>query len=563
MNRINKFAATFVLLALISSLAFSTAADKNSANGRGTVKADDLKEWLGYLASDELEGRNTFSEGLGIAAAYIAGQLKSWGVKPGGTNGSYYQRVAVLGVKSDNQSTLTVEVNGESRTFKNKEGINFPANVGGKRTFTADQIEFIGYGINAPNTSYNDFAGKDLRGKVAVWMSQTGPKAMTGSARRVLFGRSREAITQGAIASIGVQGNFPGGGQAPQNAQANPDAPDFTIAEKLDKPVPPAVSVNDEFYEFLLSAADVKYADLKDKAAKGEPLPSFTLKNVKFTFNLDADYRIVRTQYTRNVVGIIEGTDAKLKDTYVAFGAHYDHVGYSEAEIKQTEKGARLARGQGRITEGAGADRIWNGADDDGSGTVGILGVAKAFATTAKPKRSVIFVWHSGEEKGLWGSRYYVDFPTVPVEKIVAQVNIDMIGRNRDNKSEETSTVYCVGSDRISTQFHNLTVDANKALSKPLNLNYEFNDPADPEQIYYRSDHYSYAAKGVPIIFLTTGLHPDYHANTDAPEKIEYEKMANIAQYAYEIGRMVANNDKAPMRDNKGPRVGKGSSGKL
>ncbi len=566
MNRFHKIAAIILLFAFITSLGFSTTADKNTTNGRATVKAEDLKEWLSYLASDELEGRNTFSEGLGIAAAYIAQQLKSWGVKPGAANGSYFQRVAVLGVKSDNKSTLTVEANGQTRTFNNKEGITFPANIGGKRTFTAADIEFLGYGINAPNASYNDYAGKDLRNKAVVWIGQNGPKAMTGSGRRVLFGRSRESITQGAIASIGVQGNFPGGGgggQGQAGAATNPDAPDFTIAEKLDKPIAPAVSASDEFFEFLLSGADVKYAELKDLAAKGEPLPRFTLKNVKLTFNLNADYRIVRTQYTRNVVGIIEGSDPKLKDTYVAYGAHYDHVGYSEAEIKQTDKGGRLARGQGRITEGASEDRIWNGADDDGSGTVGILGVAKAFATGAKPKRSLIFVWHTGEEKGLWGSRYYVDFPTVPVEKIVAQVNIDMIGRNRDNKAEETNVVYVVGSDRISSEFHNTTVDANTALGKPLTLNYEFNDPSDPEQIYYRSDHYSYAAKGVPIIFLTTALHPDYHANTDSSEKIEYQKMAHISQYAYEIGKLVANSDKAPTRDNKGPRFGKGSSGKL
>jgi hypothetical protein len=561
MKRLRKTAAVALLFIFVTSLGFSTSADKNTANGRATVKAEDLKEWLGYLASDELEGRNTFSEGLGITAAYIAQQLKSWGVKPGGPNSSYFQRVAVLGVKSDNHSTLAVEANGQTRTFNNKEGITFPANIGGKRTFTADQIEFLGYGINAPNAPYNDYAGKDLHSKVVIWMGQNGPKAMTGSGRRVLFGRSREAITQGAIASVGVQGNFPGGGGGggQQNAASNPDAPDFTIAEKLDKPVAPAVSASDEFFEFLLAGADVKYSELKELAAKGEPLPKFTLKNVKLTFNLNADYRIVRTQYTRNVVGIIEGNDAKLKDTYVAYGAHYDHVGYSEAEIKN----GKLARGQGRITEGANEDRIWNGADDDGSGTVGILGVAKAFATGPKPKRSVIFVWHTGEEKGLWGSRYFVDFPTVPVDKIVAQVNIDMIGRNRDNKAEESNVVYAVGSDRISSEFHNITVDANNALAKPLTLNYEYNDPADSEQIYYRSDHYSYAAKGVPIIFLTTALHPDYHANTDSPEKIEYEKMAHISQYAYEIGKIVANSDKAPARDNKGPRFGKGSSGKL
>src|SRR5262249_4670223 len=161
--------------------------------------------------------------------------------------------------------------------------------------------------------------------------------------------------------------------------------------------------------------------------------------------NLDADYHVIRTRYTRNVVGIIEGADPKLKDTYVAFGAHYDHVGYAEGEVQKTDKGARLLGPKGKVTAGHEDDRIWNGADDDGSGTVSILGVAKAFATGAKPKRSLLFVWHAGEEKGLLGSRYFADLPTVPIEKISAQINIDMIGRNRDNDPKEINTVYAVG----------------------------------------------------------------------------------------------------------------------
>jgi hypothetical protein len=309
--------------------------------------------------------------------------------------------------------------------------------------------------------------------------------------------------------------------------------------------------------------SDVKYAELKDKASKGEPIPGFALKNVRITFNTDAKYQVVRTQYTHNVVGIIEGSDPKLKDTYVAFGAHYDHVGYFEGEPGQAPNAQRGIRPPGRVTAGAENDRIWNGADDDGSGTVTIMGMAKAYASGPKPRRSLVFVWHSGEEKGLWGSRYFADYPTVPMDKIVAQINMDMVGRNRDNKPDEDNSVYIVGSDRISTEFHNMTVDANGLLAKPLKLDYEMNDPTDLEQVYYRSDHYSYAAKGVPIVFLTTGLHQDYHANTDSVEKINFEKMARIGQYAYEIGLRTANMDRAPARDNRGPRVGKGSTGKL
>ena len=296
---------------------------------------------------------------------------------------------------------------------------------------------------------------------------------------------------------------------------------------------------------------------MKRKAAAQEALPSFRLSGVTITFNVDADYQIVRTQLTQNVVGIVEGSDARLKSTYVAFGAHYDHVGYAEGEVTRSDAGARRAGAPGRVTPGAEDDRIWNGADDDGSGTVAIMDLAKAFVEGPRPKRSLIFVWHTGEERGLWGSRYFADYPTVPMDAIVAQLNIDMIGRNRDDKASEANTVYLVGSDRISTELHNLNRAANAALPKPLTLSYEYNDPTDLEQVYYRSDHYSYAAKGIPIIFFTTGLHPDYHANTDEVSKIEFDKLTRITQMVYETGLRVANLDHAPARDNQGPRAGR------
>ena len=191
------------------------------------------------------------------------------------------------------------------------------------------------------------------------------------------------------------------------------------------------------------------------------------------------------------------------------------------------------------------------------------MGLAKAFALGPKPKRSLLFVWHTGEESGLYGSRYNADFPVVPLDKIVAQLNMDMVGRNRCDKETEENVVYLVGSDRISTELHNLSEDANTSMEKPMKLDYEMNDPADPESIYTRSDHYSYASKGIPIIFYTTGLHRDYHYLTDEVDRIDFPKMAHIAKLVYATGEKVANLDHAPVRDNKGPRVGKGTGGKI
>jgi hypothetical protein len=587
-----------------SAGSFRGAATMKVKGGSSTITVEELKDWLGYISSDELEGRNTFTEGLGLAAAYIADRLKEWGIRPAGDSGSYFQRVKVLGVKSDNHSTVTVEANGQTRTFENGSGVVFPANVGAKRSFSAGEIQFMGYGLDAPLAAHNDYANQNVKGKVVVWLGSAGPKGLDQKYRRALLGRSRFATEQeGAVASIGPVVNFgrgqgqrggarPGapppaaGGPAnggptnggptnggPAGQQGGPppgfpqmvpiEAADFTTVQRLDTPLPPAVSAQDDFFEFLFAGQDVKYADLKDKAEKQEPLPLFKLKNVKITINVNADYRVVRTQYTRNVIGILDGSDPKLKDTYVAYGAHYDHVGYAEGEVVDTEQGPRRAGAPGRVTEGAMEDRIWNGADDDGSGTVTELAVAKAFASGPRPRRSLLFVWHAGEERGLLGSRYFADYPTVPIDSIVAQLNMDMVGRNQNDQAEESNTLYLVGSDRISTELHNIAVDANESLPKPLKLDYEMNDPTDLEQVYYRSDHYSYAAKGIPIVFFTTGLHQDYHANTDSADKINYPKMAVVGQFVFEIGLRVANLDHRPVRDNKGPRAGRGSTGKL
>ena len=562
-RRLTRILVLFVALCMT----FNAVPAQNRKADKATVQADDLQKWLSYLASDELEGRATFSEGLGLAAAYLAEQLRSWGVKPGGDNGSYFQRVRVLGVKSANRSTLAVEVNGQTRVFKDGEGVTFPKNVGGKRSFTVDQVEFLGYGLDAPLANHNDYAGKDVKGKAVVYLGTNGPKGLGQEFRRSLGGRARYATDQKqASASVGVGGGGfggrPGGagaGAAAAGGRGGLEPADFTTVQRLDHPLPPNVTAQDDFFEFLFSNAEVKYAELKEKAAKQEPLPSFTLKGVKLTFNLDAEYQLVRTQFTRNVIGVIEGSDPKLKDTYVAFSAHYDHVGYAEGEVVQGVRQGAV----GPVKEGAVEDRIWNGADDDGSGTTTLLGVAKAFASGPKPKRSLMFLWFAGEERGLWGSRFHADYPTAPIDKIVADLNMDMVGRNRDDKPEEANTVYLVGSDRISTELHNITVESNDSLAKPLKLDFEMNDPTDLEQVYYRSDHYSYAAKGIPIVFFTTGLHPDYHHNTDSVEKINFEKMARIGRLVYEAGRRVANLDHAPVRDNRGPRVGKGSGGKI
>lgn len=552
---------TCIAATLAAVVTLSAATD----GGPGSIEKSDLKEWLSYIASDELQGRALYSSGLGLAAAYVETHLRRWGTKPAGDNGvSYLQTVRVLGVKATGHSTVTIEVGGETRTFAEGEGVTFPKNVGGKRRLTVDRVEFAGYGVDAPRANHVDFAGKDARGAAVVWLGARGPREMNNSTSRGLLASRNRYATEHLRASavIGPEripgaagqtaGAAAGGGRGGQIPEA-----DFTTTRRLDLPVAPSVGASDTFFKLLFSRAPTTYEELRRKADAQEPLPTFRLNGVKLTFNLDSDYEIVRTQLTHNVAAIVEGSDPRLKDTYVAFGAHYDHVGYSEGDVVPTANGERrMAPPQsGFVKPGAEHDRIWNGADDDGSGTVAMMALAKAFAEGPRPKRSLLFVWHAGEERGRFGSLFFADYPTVPLSSIVTELNIDMVGRNRGDDPGEWQTVYLVGSDRISSELDAVTRAANASLAAPMTLDYEFNDPNDPEQLYFRSDHYSYAAKGIPVVFFTTGLHPDYHMNTDEVSRIEFDKMARVAGLIYETGRRVANLDHAPARDNKGARA--------
>jgi hypothetical protein len=560
---------SFVVVAVLALLPIA------ASGGQAPIRSDDLKEWLTYIASDELQGRAVFSEGLGLAAGYIADHLRVWGVKPAGDSPSYLQTVRVLGVKSTSHATITVQVGSETRTFADGDAVTFPRNAGGKQRFAIDHVEFAGYGLDVPAEHHIDLGNRDLKDAAIVWLGSDGPSNIDAQAYRLLLlQRGRSTIEQAqAAASIGPDappsgrrrgaagGGTPAAGEdAGRGGPGAPTTPppDFTTVERLDKPIAPAITAKDAFFEFLFSRAPVRYDDLKRKAAARDVLPSFRLDDVKLTFNIDVDYEIVRTRLTHNVVAIVEGSDPILKNSYVAFGAHYDHVGYAEGELAVSgDNGKSRVRAPGRVTAGSESDRIWNGADDDGSGTVGLMALARAFAEGPRPRRSMLFVWHTGEEVGRYGSLYFTDYPTVPVESIVAQLNIDMIGRNRDDKPSEADTVYLVGSDRISTELHVISQAANAALARPMTLDYWFNDPSDRESLYTRSDHYSYASKGIPVIFFTTGLHPDYHANTDEVAKIDFEKMARVLQVVYETGARVANLDHAPVRDNKGARAGR------
>jgi hypothetical protein len=377
------------------------------------------------------------------------------------------------------------------------------------------------------------------------------------------------------------------GGAAPAAARG-PQLPTFSTVQGVANTIPPQFSGDERFYDALFAGSGTTFAEIRAKVERGEAIPPMSLP-AKVTINIDNGYEVSNQQITHNVVGVVEGSDPALKDTYVMFGAHLDHIGYSQtgaarvgstdgcrrrsaaaqtsvvAASKVVQRPARGAAPGARGVAPTGPidqrDVVNNGADDDGSGSTSLLAVAKAFATGPKPKRTVVFVWHSGEEAGLYGSRYNADFPIVPLEKIQVQLNMDMVGRDDcDNiEGDFSNTLFLVGADRISTDLHNLIIRQNATLPSPLTLDYELNDVNDPEGVYTRSDHYSYASKGIPIAFFTTGLHPDYHRITDTVDKITFPKMTRIAQLVYETGFSIANTERVLERDNRGARTGFGS----
>jgi hypothetical protein len=593
------------------------------------VSATEMKDWLTYLSSDELQGRQVFTEGYGLAAAYVADHLKEWGVKPIGEDGTYFESVKLKGYRVTRNSTVGVTVNGDTKTFKHGDHVTFGVNSGGRQSLSFTGVEFVGYGQPA------DLLGRDLKDKLVVIVPSQAQQAggggrgggrggggaaaaaLTAGAKAVVtfvppapaptateaalaeaqdaLAKAQLAVQQAQAEVAGRGGLRAGGGGAGGRGRGTLPTADLTTVEKVDKITPPSLTGDQTFFEALFGGGPVKFSDILAKAQAGDPIQPMSLP-ARVAINIDNAFEVVSEQLSRNVVGMVEGSDPKLKDTYVMFGAHLDHIGYSStgggaqssptrcrqrgaAALEALAKAGKQAENPGRGGAGRGRgaapaanpvpfdqrDIISNGADDDGSGTTSELAIAKAFATGPKPKRSVVFVWHTGEEAGLYGSRYNADFPVVPIDKVQAQLNMDMVGRDDcDNlEGDYKNTLFVVGADRISTDLHNVIVETNGTLTKPLMLDYELNDPADPESVYTRSDHYSYAAKGVPIAFFTTGLHADYHTVSDTVDKIIFPKMARIAQLVYETGFSIADTDRVLIRDNKGPRTGFGSKAEV
>ena len=502
-----------------------------SARSVDTISAAQLRSYLSFIASDEMEGRDTPSRGLDTTAKFIAMNLESWGFKPAGDDGTFFQKITLRRDQVD-----LARSSGEIGSQKFIAGEDFLPNAVGA-TVTGPLV-YVGHGWVVKSKNIDAYQGIDVKDKIIVVFGEGMPAGIT---RADLTGKMGEdwsspatyAQQHGAKAVVALPdyGMLLRWDQTKQRfAGPTPRAQPERFMNQAGPPVP-SIWLSPKMAAALLQGEKYSAAVLMAYGLATGPmqvaLPNGQSATVTLPFELNPAKRVTFTiaakndrPMTQNVVAVWEGSDPVLKNEYVAVGAHYDHVGL-------------CAPGT--------ADPICNGADDDGSGTTALLSMAEALAhAKQRPKRSVLFVWHCGEEKGLWGSRYFTDYPTIPLDRIVAQLNIDMIGRSKKegdtNPRNATlsgpNQIYVIGSTMMSTELGKLSETVNKSY---LNLTYDlrYDDPADTNRFFFRSDHYNYARKGIPIIFFFDGVHEDYHRPGDEPQKIDYEKMEKVTRTIY------------------------------
>jgi hypothetical protein len=527
---------TVLLSAPLSAQKRSGAAAATSKFGNTDgVTAAQLKEHLTFIASDELEGRDTPSRGLDIAAMYIAQHLGSWGIKPAGDGGTYFQKFPLRRAKVDVDNSR-VNINGQSFAY----GADFLTSLVASNISGAGVV-FAGNGWVVKSKNINPYQGIDVKDKIVVVVNAL-PKGVTFNDLKGPVGGDwmsppYYAQMNGAKAVI----NFPTFGnlvnwESTRWNQSDKGGVEFGKHESSIKI--PSITLSPRAIASLFQGEKFSATNLFNKAAAGDSLEAFDLKPSKVV-NITTGVKSENI-HSQNVVGVLEGSDPVLKNEYVAIGAHYDHVGTNPFW--------------------PGEDKIWNGADDDGSGTVAVVAIAEAMAKGPRPKRSMLFIWHAGEEKGLWGSEYFADNPTVPIGSIITELNIDMIGRYQNPGDEDPKNkalpkqgeIFLIGSRMMSTELGELSDGVNKGFLN-LSFNFKYDDPNDPEQFFYRSDHFNYAKKGVPIIFYMDGSHADYHQVTDSIEKINFEQMEKVARTIMATGWELANRPARPKVDKPLP----------
>ena len=484
---------------------------KEARVGYQSINANDLSARLHFIASPELEGRETTTRGQKVAARYIASEFQRLGLKPIGDSGSYFQRFNVEATKINEKSLLTVKSGQSSSAFSIGKDFFATASLDGP---VMAPVVFIGFMDSKVDSTVT-------KGKIVMALpgrkedannTNISPRIRLGLIRQFPGSVARIVIADdsGAVSIEGQSARFVAMMKRGSMSVVGGQQRMARMAAGFPMLVSPEIAAA------ILKETGKTLGQLRVAAYRDSSFQPITPAQTTVTIDVQSSKEL-RT--TENVVGFLEGSDPKLKNEVVAFTGHYDHMGVTPEGV------------------------IYPGADDDGTGTVTVIQLAQAFTTNpVKPKRSMLFMTVVGEEKGLWGSEWYVNHPILPLEKTVADLNADMIGRT-DPKHDELKTsnyVYVIGSDKISTQLDSVLKVSNKA-TENLVLDYTFNDDKDPNQFYRRSDHYNFAKNGVPIVFFFTGEHADYHRPTDTVDKILFDRMTRIVRVIYATGWNVAN----------------------
>ncbi|CAN5461059.1 hypothetical protein BH11BAC1_BH11BAC1_01740 [soil metagenome] len=464
------------------------------------ITPDDVRPYLEVLTSDSLEGRETGKPGQKRAAAYIADHYQSLGLKPI-SHGGYFQHTSLSArANSGKNFKVNEEYHVFMRDYFYQEGFT-------DSLYIVDRVVFVGAGIS--EGSYDDYKNQDVKDKAVLFFDHLneghGGKLITESwslERKLLNAKLHGAaivlVITDSLESIMDDYNYNGRNR--------------TVSQ-----IPFAYMTRTTAKDFLQDVDKSRLEKSEKKIArKGKPQ--------SFSYAVEAQLSFVKkTDLLRgeNVIGFLEGTDRK--EEVIVLTAHYDHLGIRDS-------------------------LIYYGADDDASGTTAVMEMAKVFTEAAnegyRPRRSILFMTVSGEEKGLLGSKYYVKYPVIPLANTVANLNTDMIGRT-DEKHDSLNVrdyLYVIGSDKLSTTLHRVNEEANESFPK-LELDYTFNHPDDPNRFYYRSDHYNFAKNNIPIIFYFNGSHIDYHKPTDTMDKIQFDLLAKRAQLVFLTAWQLANRE--------------------
>lgn len=487
-----------------------------------TITDDELREHLYTLASDDFEGRKTATRGQKIAARYLSNYYFTTGLKGPVKNQAnpYLQNIDFLEEKTSYGSL-------KAQGIELLEGKDFISQSAAIKT-DPSELAFVGHGMELPE--YDDYSDLDVRGKaiVAIWGNPVNSEG------KRLFNTPQDSFLNLArLSEKGITDLFI---TMPTQERYDSQAPFLTRGANKFKPVflLDESDLSDRPYNlhfispsrlatlFGISAEEYFQA-VSSSLDERKPLGGiFSSKDIKLEV-----VRPRKTISSENVIAYVEGSD--LKDEVLVISSHYDHIGIIN-------------------------NKIYNGADDDGSGTVTVLEIAEAFAIAAREgnrqRRTVVFLNLTGEEIGLYGSEYYADQePIFPLEKTIANLNIDMVGRVDKKHADNENYVYIIGSDMLSTDLHKVHENVSTTYFPKMEMDYFYNGKSHPDRFYYRSDHYNFAKNNIPVIFYFNGTHEDYHQHTDTPDKIKYEVMANRARLIFATAWHLANEDDRPVVD--------------